>query len=279
MAFDRRRDEHLVPGAAEALIRARDPSAPRSSQSSRAQMSAVRLDSSGHAAEPDVARRRVHGLPLARRWTEAEAVVGRAQMRSALDDQAWRVGGRVDRRRSTGSFVRRRPGRRGHRSTPTRCRTYRAARNRSGETRESARFPPIRPPGGSATGTRPATSSRRDALPASTRPPRRTWPRRAPASRVLPLGLCGQRLARPSGVRLSVLIGDVHDRMVRAFVGAAGTPLGTIPACARDIGPPCRHVVERYRSPRLAEHRGAGDQQSSDRPPGNPRHEERARRA
>src|SRR4051812_18454374 len=61
------------------------------------EMAALRAD---HAAEADVAGRGVDRLALARRRPVAEAVVGRAQMRAALDHASLDAGSGGRRRRA-----------------------------------------------------------------------------------------------------------------------------------------------------------------------------------
>ena len=66
-----------------------------------------------------------------------------------------------------------------------------------------------------------------------------------PAPRgVLPLGLGRQRLARPGGVGLGVLVGDVHDRVLGAARERGAGALGVPPAGAGRPRPPLAQVPE-----------------------------------
>src|SRR6516162_1471850 len=77
-------------------------------------------------------------------------------------------------------------------------------------------------------------------------PPCVPGPREPSARCDLPFGLGWQPLSSPPGVRLGVVVGDVHDRVVEAPLDAAARALGTTPAGAGPVLPP-RHLVSLHR--------------------------------
>ena len=206
-----------------------------------------------HAAEADVARGGVDGLALARGRAVAQAVARRAQVRAALDHAPRDLPAAAPPRRSSRRPRRRRRTRR--RSTPTRCRSCRAARSRWAGTRRPATCR-----GSRATGTRPARCSPSAGRRARVVAPGVGRALEPAARRALPLGLGRQRLARPRRVRLGVLVAHVHHRVARR-------------ACrCRCPGPRrCQHAPGTYahqlrasrrghRPARRVEHERAGDE-------------------
>ena len=161
---------------------------------------AARRSAAHDAAEPEVAGRGVDRLRKARGRPVAAAVVGRAQVRAALDHLARNADRRLPRivavvlaaprglcgvqqalTASSGCLART-----SRSSTPRRCRSCRGGRSRSAETRRPVTCPRIRRSEGSATGTRPATCSPCDGRRERARRPTRRRRRRARRARPAP---------------------------------------------------------------------------------------------
>ena len=186
-----------------------------------------------------MAGRRVDRLPLARRGPVTQAIVGRAQVRAALDHVARErvaVPGRAAPLGVRGGS--------GRESIPRRCRSRRRARSRWAGTRPTATFPRSRRCAGSATGTRLARCWPSPARPGTARHPRRSAHLRARRGRRTPTRPRSAARAPPTGVRLGVLVGDVRDGVARARSVRAGT-FRPAPLRAGHVGPPGAVVVRR----------------------------------
>ena len=202
----------------------------------------------------------VHGLRTACGRAVAQAVGVRAQVRAALDDLATDPELRLARveaglevaaarvLRGAARDCRRRRGAgwsTSRRSTPRRCRPCRTARTRSPGSSPPARCGSSRSHGCAPGEVRAVPGVRHDPA-AATRlvAPGERGALETAAGGVLPLGLGGQPTTRPGGVRLRVLVGDVHDRVVRAPLDRAAGSLGPVPAGTRRPGPPLAEVPQ-----------------------------------
>ena len=221
--------------------------------------------------------RRVDHLRLPRGGPVAEAVVGRAQVRAALDHPAREllarlpeqvaVVGRGHARVAAGRSRDSRP-RRGDgactspTSTPRRSPSCRRARSRSAGSCRPGRCPRSRRASGSARGTRPATCSPSASRPACARRPRRRRRRRDRRARRAPTrprsgAPCRSRPRTPRRPRRRP--GRRDGGRGRSIV-VPGPP-GRFQLAPGDVLPPVAVVVEAHRAGRLPEDERAGHEQ------------------
>jgi hypothetical protein len=83
----------------------------------------------------------------------------------------------------------------------------------------------------------------------------------AAAGGELPFGLGWELLARPRGVGVGVLGRDVGDRVLVEAVQGAARAARVAPVRARGVAPPLGHVAQAHRAPGRVEHQRAGVQQ------------------
>ena len=91
--------------------------------------------------------------------------------------------------------------------------------------------------------------------------PRERGALEAAAGGELPLRLGRQLLARPGGVGLGILVGDVRDRMVVAAVDRRALAARSLPERAGDVLPPVPVVVEVHGAGRSSEDERSRDEQ------------------
>src|SRR5216683_691286 len=224
------------------------------------------------AAEADMAGRGVDRLGMARRGAIAPAIVGRAQMRAALQDLPWdthgglarivaRLDGRTARIRRhaaglgrVGSVLGRIPVGRPFPDIADHV-VYAVAVDRKGANRRGA---------GEAVG--PIVVEREVALPgvghvlAGRREllaPGELCTVEAAARGELPFGFGRQFLARPFGIGLGVLVGDLHHWMVVEPADVAALAVGPAPVGAEGEAPPLAPVAQVDRLLRLGEDKTA----------------------